>query len=420
MFARSPIYMGKSLGKFALLTNYSIVSSPYTGTIMPVPNMRFAIDAHAVGRHLTGNEVYIRNLLKGFAQEHDSEFIAYVSEEDAFSMVPMPVRTRRVSRNPFIRLGLDISARVLADRPDLLHVQYTAPLACPVPVVVTVHDVSFLDHPEYFPRERAWQLQVTVSRTVKKAARVLTVSDFSRCSILRAYPDLDPDKVVVIPNAASGFRPISPELAKDRVAQRFGITAPFLLSVGDLQPRKNHIGLIRAFARLIKEYPQFPHSLVLAGQQTWFSGNVREAALASGVGDRIRFCGFVSDEDLLNLYNACDLSVFPSFYEGFGLPVIEAMACGRAVACSATSALPEVANGAAILFDPYAVDEIARAMADLLLDSELKARMERQGIHRAAHFSWQKTAKKTLDVFYEVAELRHRVVHPAPSATPAH
>jgi glycosyltransferase involved in cell wall biosynthesis len=412
--------MGKSLGKFAHLTNYSIVSTPYAGTMLPVPNMRFAIDAHAVGRHLTGNEVYIRNLLRGFAQERDAEFIAYVSGKDAAAMVPAPIRTRRISANPFVRLGLDLSTSVLADRPDLLHVQYTAPLACPVPVVVTVHDVSFLDHPEYFPRKRAWQLQLTVRRTVKQAARVLTVSEFSRCSILRAYPELDPDKVVVIPNAASGFRPISRELAREMVENRFSISAPFLLSVGDLQPRKNHIGLIRAFARMIKQYPQFPHSLVLAGQETWFGNSVREAALASGVADRIRFCGFVSDAELLNLYNACDFSVFPSFYEGFGLPVLEAMACGRAVACSATSALPEVANGAAILFDPDSVDEIARAMADLLLDSELKARMERQGSHRAAHFSWQDTAKKTLDVFYEVAELRHRVPQPVPTATAAH
>jgi len=388
--------------------------------MLPVPNMRFAIDAHAVGRQLTGNEVYIRNLLKGFAKESDSEFIAYVSEEDAFSMIPAPIRTRRVSTNPFKRLGFDLSTRVLTDRPDLLHVQYTAPVACPVPIVVTVHDVSFLDHPEYFPRERAWQLQLTVRRTVRRAVRVLTVSEFSRCSILRAYPEIDPDKVVVIPNAASGFRPISRELAKESVENRLAISTPFLLSVGDLQPRKNHIGLIRAFARMVQQFPQFPHSLVLAGQETWFSGSVREAALASGVADRIRFCGFVSDDDLLHLYNACDLLVFPSFYEGFGLPVLEAMACGRAVACSAASALPEVANGAAILFDPNSLDEIARAMADLLLDSELRARMERLGSHRAAQFSWQKTAQKTLDVFYEVADLRQPAIQPAPTATAAH
>jgi len=170
-----------------------------------------------------------------------------------------------------------------------------------------------------------------------------------------------------------------------------------------LQPRKNHIGLIRAFARLARAYPHLKHNLVLAGKPTWFADRVREAARDSGVADRIQFFGFVSDGDLLQLYNACDVMVFPSFYEGFGLPALEAMACGRSVVCSNTTALPEVVDSAAILFDPYRVDEIARAIADLLLDAELRARMERLGLQRAAHFSWQKTAERTLEVFREVA-----------------
>jgi glycosyltransferase involved in cell wall biosynthesis len=118
--------------------------------------------------------------------------------------------------------------------------------------------------------------------------------------------------------------------------------------------------------------------------------------------------------------NACDLFVFPSFYEGFGLPVLEAMACGRAVTCSNTSSLPEVVDGAAIVFDPYASDEIVRAIADLLLDSELRARMERLGLQRAAHFSWQKTAQRTREVFQEVAERRVAGRLPVPSATIVH
>src|SRR5215468_1113459 len=335
--------------------------------------MRFAVDAHAIRRHLTGHEVYVRSRLSALAGlDHQSELVAYVSADSAAQYLPANIRTRRVATNPFLRLGFDLAMRCRQDRPDLLHVQYTAPLACPVPVVVSVHDVSFLEHPEYFTRDRAWQLQWSVRRTVHRAAKILTGSEFSRASILKVYGDLDEDKVVVVPNAAAPeFRPISRESASGVMRDHFGITAPFVLSVGDLQPRKNQIGLIRAFARLVNAYPQLKHNLVLAGKETWFADQVRKAARDSGVRDRIQFFGFVSDDDLLQLYNACDLFVFPSFYEGFGLPALEAMACGRSVVCSHTSALPEVVDGAAILFDPYAVDEIVRALADLLLDSQL-------------------------------------------------
>ncbi|HLH17275.1 MAG TPA: glycosyltransferase family 1 protein [Bryobacteraceae bacterium] len=368
--------------------------------------MQFAVDAHAIGRHLTGNEVYVRSLLNAFgARERDCEFVAYVSAEEAWRYLPSRIRTRRVAANPFLRLGFDLGMKVRQDAPDLLHVQYTAPLACPVPVVVSVHDVSFLEHPEYFTPSRARQLQWTVRRTVKRAARILTGSDFSRAAILKVYGDLEEDQVVVVPNAAAPeFRPIPRETAAAVVRERFGIAGPLVLSVGDLQPRKNQIGLIGAFSRLVKQYPQLRHTLLLAGKETWFAERVRQAARSSGVEDRIRFSGFVSDDDLLQLYNACDLFVFPSFYEGFGLPALEAMACGRAVACSNTSALPEVVDGAAILFDPYSMDQMVRALRDLLLDDELRRRMERLGLQRAAHFSWQKTAERTLDVYRDVAE----------------
>jgi glycosyltransferase involved in cell wall biosynthesis len=368
--------------------------------------MLFAVDAHAIGRQLTGNEVYIRSLLTAFAsQDQDAEIVAYISAEDAPSQLPPPIRTRRISSNPFCRLGLQFAQRLRQDRPDLLHVQYTAPIGCRVPVVVSVHDVSYLEHPEYFTRFRACQLRWTAGRTVASAARILTGSEFSRRSILKVYGDLEEDKVVVVPDAAAPqFRPVSRAGAAKHATDHFGIRGPFILSVADLQPRKNQIGLIRAFSHLVRACPQLRHNLVLVGKETWFAGRVKEAARQSGVTDRIQFVGFVSDDDLLQLYNACDLFAFPSFYEGFGLPVLEAMACGRAVVCSDTSSLPEVADSAAILVDPYVVDDLARAMADLLRDAELRARMERLGLQRAAQFSWQRTAQRTLEVYYHVAE----------------
>lgn len=379
--------------------------------------MRFAVDAHAIGQHLTGNEVYVRNLLNGFAAvDRESEYVAYLSVPGARSWIPERFLARTVSANPWMRLGFDLARHLRRDRPALLHVQYTAPVGCTVPIVATVHDVSFLDHPEFFTALRVAQLRYTVARTVRRAARVLTGSEFSRASIMRAY-HLPPEKVVVVPNAAgSGFRPIARDRAVNEVARRFRIPGPFVLSVGDLQMRKNQIGLIRAFEELVREN-RFPHSLVLAGKDTWFSPKVREAARQSGIASRIHFTGFVSDDDLLYLYNACDAFVFPSFYEGFGIPVLEAMACGRAVCASNTSAVPEVADGAAILFDPRSIADIARSLRDVLIDGELRARLERLGQQRAALFHWHTSAARTLDVYREISEARLSATMSAGSAS---
>jgi len=375
--------------------------------------MRFAVDAHAIGRHLTGNEVYIRSLLSAFAElDRRSEFITYLSEKGAERWVPARFGVRKVSSNPYKRLGWDLARRIRIDKPDLIHVQYTSPLMTSVPNVVTVHDVSFLEHPEYFTPSRRSQLRVTVGRSVRIASRILTVSEFSRDAILRAY-DISPDKVRVIPNAANPeFRVIGRERARKTVSDRLKFEEPFIFSVGDLQPRKNQIGLIEAFSKLLLDCPQLPHHLVLTGKQTWFSAKVVEAARSSGFASRIHFTGFVSDEELLELYNACDCFVFPSFYEGFGLPILEAMACGRAVTCSNTSSMPEVADGAGLLFNPHQTGEITRALKDVLLDPELRGRMERLGLQRAAGFTWKKSARATLDVYKEVVSGRRPAAPP--------
>jgi glycosyltransferase involved in cell wall biosynthesis len=366
--------------------------------------MRFSVDAHAIGQHLTGNETYIRNLLNCFeVLDREADFVAYISREEAVADVPDRFRKRRVSVNPFMRLGYDLPRRVAEDRPSLLHVQYTAPLTCSAPIVVSVHDVSFLEHPEYFTSFRAMQLRLTVRRTVRSASCVLTPSEFSKRRILDAYK-LSDNKVVVLPNGVSSvFHPVAREAAQRSMRTSLP-QVPFILTVGDLQPRKNHLGLIRAFEDLIRAHPQLPHHLLMVGkEETWYAPTVRAAAKRSQVADRIHFTGFVDDEELRRLYGACDLFVYPSFYEGFGLPILEAMACGRAVACSNTSAMPEVADSAALLFDPGSQRDLVFAMRDLLLNPELRQRMERLGVQRAATFSWASSAAKTLDLYYAVA-----------------
>lgn len=365
--------------------------------------MLFAVDAHALGRHLTGNEVYIRSLLRAFGEiDRSSAFLTYISEPGAESLIPARFKVRRISGNPYRRLGWDLGRMVRYDRPDLIHVQYTAPLFTKIPTVVTVHDVSFLKHPEFFTSPRRSQLLVTVARTVKRAARILTVSQFSCDAIMDAY-NVPASRITVVPNAANPeFRVIGRESAQKAAREHLGFDAPFVLSVGDLQPRKNQIGLIAAFSKLLSDHPRLKHHLVLTGKETWFTPKVRDAARNCGFAERIHFTGFISDSALLQLYNACECFVFPSFYEGFGLPILEAMACGRAVACSNTSAMPEVADGAGLLFDPHRVEEITRAMRDLMLESELRGRMERLGLQRAAAFTWKRSAGAVLDVYKDV------------------
>jgi glycosyltransferase involved in cell wall biosynthesis len=371
--------------------------------------MRFSVDAHAIGCHLTGNEVYIRNLLHEFARlDEGNELIAYISKDGVEADLPGRIQTRRVSQNPYKRLGLDLTSRLRQDRPDLLHVQYTGPISSPVPLVVSVHDVSYLEHPQYFTRFRSLQLRLTVQRTLKRAARVLTPSEYSRRAILKHYR-ISEEKVVVVPNAvASQFRAIEREVAGAAIQRKFGINRPFVLTVGDLQPRKNHLGLLQAFEDVLRAEPKLPHDLVFVGKETWYSPELHRAVDRSALRDRVHFTGFVEDADLVQFYGACDLFVFPSFYEGFGLPILEAMACGRAVACSRLTAMPEVANAAGILFDPGSKKEIARAMLDVLVDPVLRARLERLGLQRAATFTWEKSAAQTLQVYYEVAGQHRR------------
>ena len=372
--------------------------------------LKIAVDAHAIGRRQTGNEVYVRSLIHRYPLlESDTRFIAYTCCDEASAWIPEEFDQRRVAVNPFVRLGADLGIKLREDRPDLVHVQYTAPLYCPAPIVVTIHDVSYIDRPDYLPKARAMQLRLTVRNTVKRAAKVVTISEFSRQRIAETY-DIDPDSIAVTPLASQRhFRPMNREVALRQVQERLGFDRPFILNVGDLHPRKNQIGLIRAFRELIRERPELPHMLVMAGKHTWFAPRVLEEVRRSGVEDRILLTKFVDDDFLPTLYNACELFVFPSFYEGFGLPVIEAMACNRPVVCSSATALPEVAEGAALLFEPHSTAQQMRAMRDVLLDEELRSRMEKKSRQRAKAFDWRETARMTLDVYRGLVERRQRV-----------
>ena len=372
--------------------------------------MRIGVDAHAVGRKLTGNETYIRNLLREYVRAgRCNDLICYLTSSPELTpavtgLLDLGLDSRFVSPNPFIRLGIDLPRHTRRDNLDLLHVQYTAPLVCPVPIVTTIHDVSYLEVRHFFSMARAAQLQLTVARTVRRAARIIAPSEFSRTRISKAY-NIDDSLISVIHNGVDPqFRMIPRDTAAARIRDNHQINAPYILSVGDLHPRKNQTGLIRAFSNIVRADSRLPHHLVLVGKEGWHGREVREEAQSLGVLDRVHFPGFVSDTDLVDFYAGCDLFVFPSFYEGFGLPVLEAMTCGRAVACSQTSALPEVSDSSALLFDPTDDEQIAKAMIDFLLSDDLRLRYERIGHQWASKFSWQRAAAETMAVYERVVE----------------
>jgi glycosyltransferase involved in cell wall biosynthesis len=239
-------------------------------------------------------------------------------------------------------------------------------------------------------------LNLLIPIAARNAAHVIAGSEFTRADLIDAY-DLPPEKVTVTPYAADPiYRPMDRDAARQAVRDRFGLRGPFVLAVGVLQPRKNLPRLIRAFGRIAK---QVPHALALVGKPGWAHEELQQTATASGLGSRLKFTGYVPDADLPVLYNAADLFAYPSLYEGFGLPPLEAMACGTPVVTSNVTSLPEVVADAALAVDPTDEAALSEALLQGLTDEALRTRLRAAGFERAAGFSWERTAELTLEVY---------------------
>ena len=266
--------------------------------------------------------------------------------------------------------------------------------------LLTVHDLSFLLYPEHFVPKLVRYLTTVVPRSIARADRVLADSESTRDDLISQY-DTPPDKVEVLYSGAdSRFQPSPTSGEQERLQARYRIgKRPYVLSVGTLQPRKNYVNLIRAFARL-----ECGTQLLIAGGWGWLYECV--FAEAEKHNDRVHLLGLVDDADLPALYRNAALFALPSLYEGFGLPVLEAMACGIPVVCSDCSSLPEVAGDAALLVDPCDPDAIAAAMTTVLTDDDQRIEMVSRGLAQASRFTWDKAARQLLDVFDSLANDR--------------
>ncbi|HEY9431201.1 MAG TPA: glycosyltransferase family 1 protein [Blastocatellia bacterium] len=373
--------------------------------------MHIGIDAHAIGARQGGNETYIANLIKSLAEiDGDNLYTIYLADAGAAAQWREKFTTRYKNFSvrllppptPLVRVPVYLTYELFRRPVDVLHVQYTAPPFCRVPVVVTIHDLAFERMPETFTRRGSFQLKLTVRRTAKKAARIATVSEYSRQDLLDIYK-LSPEKVVVTYNGVeSSFTP-QPSVPNEAeaVRKRFGVSRDFLLAVGSLQPRKNLVRLIRAYARLRSEREDFRPQLVIVGRKLWLASEIFDEVKRQRWADDVILTGYVADEDLPALYRAARAFVYPSLFEGFGLPPLEAMASGTPVVTSDVSSLPEITGDAALLIDPNDERALANALIEIMNNDRLRAELREKGIAQAKKFTWREAAEITLRLYKE-------------------
>ncbi len=370
--------------------------------------MRIAIDAHSVGAKLAGNESYATNLIEALAQvDSVNEYTLYVTTAEARDRFEQRWSNFRVQKTvphtPLVRIPLVLTAELRKHPVDVLHVQFTAPPFSPCPIVVSVHDLSFEHLPFTFKRRSRTQLRLTVRHSVRRAARILTLSEHSRHDVIETY-GIAPERVNAIPIAApSYFGPVKVESELQRVRHIYGIEGDYILYVGSIQPRKNLPRLVKAYSGLRKNRRagNLP-KLVLVGKCAWLYDETLRALQEAAMNDSVILTGYVPESDLPALYSGSIFFVYPSYFEGFGLPPLEAMKCGTPVITGNRTSLPEVVGDAGILIDPFDVDAIAAAIERLVDDSDLRELLRVKGLARARLFDWRQTAQRTLDVYKQV------------------
>lgn len=365
----------------------------------------------------SGISRYIINLLREFSRidsEFDFEVLVYDDEREIFlkdlDNISVLTFSRRIA-NPVFNIAwhqLQLGRICRKRQYDLVFLpagNRRLPLQLPCPAVGTVHDLSSLHVKDKYSKFRQLYIFWVLPRLIRRLKLVLTVSESSRRDIVE-YVGIQPDHVIVTHLAVDNHKyfPRDRDASFEYLKSRYDIRQPFLLYISRIEhPGKNHCRLISAFG-ILKEKYDIPHQLVLAGSDWSQAEAVHQAARQSPYADDICFTGFVDEDDLPHFYSAADLFVFPSLFEGFGLPILEAMSCGIPVACSNISSLPEVAGDAARLFDPQSAESISGEISTILLDREMGPSLIQKGKQRSLDFSWEKTARETLSVFRQVLD----------------
>jgi anaerobic magnesium-protoporphyrin IX monomethyl ester cyclase len=374
--------------------------------------MRIAFDGTALRPGRTGVGYYSEHLLHQLARIaiHDELIVLSNRSIDTTSPLPSRVRvatpTRRVPRLVWMQtLAVTALREVEA---DVVHfTNGMLPLISPVPTVVTIHDMSLRLYPRYHPPRRVILNRPLVDLAARRADAIIAPSQSAKHDIVRLY-DLDPGRVHVVYEAAAPiFAPVRDAARLDEVRRRYGLAERIILYVGTIEPRKNLPTLIDAFAAR-RRAGELPHQLVCVGPYGWLSRGIDEQIKRCGVADAITFTGYVPFEDLPALYTLAEMFVYPSMYEGFGLPVVEAMACGTPVITGRTAALTEIGGGAIVEADRIEPEALGRALVDVAGSRDRREDLSGRGLARAATFSWERAARESLEIYRETARRASR------------
>jgi glycosyltransferase involved in cell wall biosynthesis len=391
------------------LPAFSCPSSPFLSLLPKVDiirSVRIGIDARKL--HDFGIGTYIRNLLQELARmDHETEFVILSRPDDSVAVTTLGENFRVVKEtagNYSLAEQVKIPMDLRRERVDLFHApHYVLPPLVRCPSVVTIHDCIHLMFPQYLPNR--WSLayaRTSITLAAKRSTRVLTVSESSKRDILR-FVDIPPGKIDVIYNAYDErFRDVPNEEAVARVRERFQLQDQFVLYAGNVKPHKNLERLIEAF-HLVRSRGLDHLKLVLIGDEISKYTALRRAVHRHQLHKYVRFLGFLPLDTLAVLYRLAGVFVFPSLYEGFGLPPLEAMASGTPVVTSNVSSLPEVAGNAAVLVDPYNASAIADGIYRVLTDDTLRLDLKRRGIERATQFSWESSVRRVREIYGQIA-----------------
>ncbi len=376
------------------------------------PGQRIGIDVTSALTQGGGIGRYTRELVRAVADiDTDGSYHLFSARPPATLVVsdPLPIG-ENIAYHPaplsekwlyrmWYRAHLPVPVQWVTGKLDLFHSPdfVLPPVSGGIPTLLTVHDLSFVHFPQTFPEPLVAYLNRVVPWSVARATHVLADSVATRDDLLQVW-NVPAGKVTVLYSGVSDAFQQVPDKDKQMAARRrYGLgDNPYLFSVGTVQPRKNYQLLIRALGRIAE---QIPHTLAIAGGSGWMEEEMRAEVRRQGLEGRVFFLGFVEDEDLPALYSSADLVLMPSVYEGFGLPALEAMACGAPVILSDVSSLPEVGGEAALLLPPTDVEAWAAAIVTLLQDYPRRAEMSAGGLAQARRFSWRRSAGQLLETY---------------------